>query len=174
VLLGHIIRLRPWLVSPDPADLDIVCCVGKGSRIRAERERRNEAHASLVAERAGNPDFAQRQRTADGYTYTMDPRTADAIDGQLRSFREKFGRDPGPDDPLIFDPDADEPVPLSETAMMAQMRRAVTAAGLDPAIADAYDELGYLLTEMNRHLFSVEDIQAWESAVTRARERRRG
>lgn len=29
-------------------------------------------------------------------------------------FREKFGRDPGPEDPVFFDPEADEPRPLSQ------------------------------------------------------------
>lgn len=33
---------------------------------------------------------------------------------QKEHFREKFGRDPGPEDPVFFDPDADEPRPLSE------------------------------------------------------------
>jgi hypothetical protein len=29
-----------------------------------------------------------------------------AIQEQLRKFREKFGRDAGPEDPIFFDPDA--------------------------------------------------------------------
>lgn len=33
---------------------------------------------------------------------------------QEELFREKFGRDPGPEDPIFFDPTADEPQPLSQ------------------------------------------------------------
>jgi len=32
---------------------------------------------------------------------------------QARRFREKFGRDPGPFDPVFFDPSKDEPTPFS-------------------------------------------------------------
>jgi hypothetical protein len=28
---------------------------------------------------------------------------------QKQLFKEKFGREPGPDDPVLFDPDADAP-----------------------------------------------------------------
>jgi HEPN domain-containing protein len=37
------------------------------------------------------------------------------LDNQSVAFREKFRRDPGPGDPVFFDPDADEPRPLSKT-----------------------------------------------------------
>ena len=40
-------------------------------------------------------------------------RTQEIIEAQLQRFREKFGRDPGPSDPVFFDPDAAEPVPIS-------------------------------------------------------------
>jgi hypothetical protein len=33
---------------------------------------------------------------------------------QKQRFRAKFGRDPRPDDPVIWDEDADEPRPVSE------------------------------------------------------------
>jgi putative PIN family toxin of toxin-antitoxin system len=42
----------------------------------------------------------------------MHPEVAAAFELQLENFREKFGRDPGPDDPIFFDPDADDPRPL--------------------------------------------------------------
>jgi hypothetical protein len=36
------------------------------------------------------------------------------LDLQREAFREKFGRDPGPEDPVFFDPEADEPRPPSQ------------------------------------------------------------
>lgn len=44
----------------------------------------------------------------------MDDQLAEAVEGLRELFRKKFGRDPGPDDPLVFDPDADEPRPMPE------------------------------------------------------------
>jgi len=44
----------------------------------------------------------------------MNKELDEAIIRQVESFKEKFGREPGPDDPLFFDPDCDVPIPLSE------------------------------------------------------------
>ncbi len=44
----------------------------------------------------------------------LSPEARQAIERQLDAFREKFGRDPNDDDPIFFDPDADDPVPLSD------------------------------------------------------------
>jgi hypothetical protein len=44
----------------------------------------------------------------------MSPEVARAMKKQLKAFRKKFHRDPGPNDPIFFDPDADSPQPLSE------------------------------------------------------------
>jgi hypothetical protein len=40
---------------------------------------------------------------------------------QLEAFREKFGRDPLPHEPVFFDPDGDDPVPLTEEKMMQDL-----------------------------------------------------
>jgi hypothetical protein len=42
----------------------------------------------------------------------LDERAMEILDLQLQAFRTKFGREPGPDDPVFFDPEADEPRPL--------------------------------------------------------------
>jgi hypothetical protein len=38
----------------------------------------------------------------------------ETLEALRRDFRERFGRDPGPDDPVFFDPTAEEPRPLGE------------------------------------------------------------
>ena len=55
----------------------------------------------------------------------------EAMIGQLKSFKEKFGREPGPDDPLFFDPDSDVPIPLSELKLRKELSEAARKAGLD-------------------------------------------
>jgi len=51
--------------------------------------------------------------TLDGKTLRLDAGSTELLQGQVRRFEEKFGRPPDPDDPLFFDPDADEPQPVS-------------------------------------------------------------
>jgi len=41
----------------------------------------------------------------------------DALVEQRAAFRAKFGRDPGPNDPLLFDPDKDKPTPIGEARL---------------------------------------------------------
>ena len=58
---------------------------------------------------------------------------------QRRKFVERFGREPGPGDPVFFD----LPHPEHVEAMMV--------AGLDEAIVHAFEKTGRLVTEQNRH-----------------------
>jgi len=41
-------------------------------------------------------------------------RTRAILEAQQQRFREKFGRDAGPNDPVFFDPDAAEPSPCRQ------------------------------------------------------------
>jgi hypothetical protein len=91
------------------------------------------------------------------------------MEGQARRFRDKFGRDPRPEDPIFFDPDADEPRPCDldtvTREMTERLRQASTETGVDPALIEAWCELGDVVTDDNRHLFSAGDIATWEAAV---------
>ena len=51
---------------------------------------------------------------------------------QLRAFKKKFGREPGPNDPVFFDPDADTPQPIPIEKLRATVIEAAKKAGLDP------------------------------------------
>ena len=50
---------------------------------------------------------------------------------QRESFKEKFGREAGPGDPLFFDPDYDVPTPLTEAKVKRELVEAARKAGLD-------------------------------------------
>jgi hypothetical protein len=92
------------------------------------------------------------------------------LEANRRAFREKFGRDPGPEDPVLFDPDADEPTPLSPEGWQAgfeAMRQAAEDAGVDPAYVAAWQEVGYMVTDENRHMFTAAEVQAYLDAVDR-------
>src|SRR6516165_4967727 len=75
-----------------------------------------------------------------------------ALERQLERFREKFGREPGPDDPVFFDPDADDPQPIDEAVINEEMVNAMKAAGIRPSVIYAWNKTGLLVTEENRHL----------------------
>jgi hypothetical protein len=54
----------------------------------------------------------------------------EAMREQREAFIKKFGREPRPDDPIFFDPDADTPIGLSEEKLRAQTLEAMRAAGM--------------------------------------------
>jgi len=55
----------------------------------------------------------------------------DRLKKHHESFIEKFGREPGPGDPLFFDPDYDVPTPLTESKLRKELSEAARKAGLD-------------------------------------------
>jgi len=98
-------------------------------------------------------------------TIKMTPAVSQIIQDQLRKFREKFGRAPGPEDPIFFDPDADVPKPISEDWLREQTIAAMAQAGIDPQKIYAYRKTGLIATEENWRLITEEDRTAWEEAV---------
>lgn len=81
-----------------------------------------------------------------------------------KAFRAKFGRDPGPDDPLFFDPDAAQPQAISEKQLGGAMTEMFDALGVDDAYRYAYNKTGYMVTEMNRDKIPPRDLAAFEAA----------
>ena len=97
------------------------------------------------------------------------PKVQHALEQQFEAFRRKFGREPGPGDPVFFDPDSEGPEPLSEVRMEEEFVRAATVAGLDPAIIFAYVKTGMLVTEHNLDQWSPEDLAEWDAAIAEGR-----
>ena len=59
-------------------------------------------------------------------------------------FREQFGREPGPDDPLFFDPGVAAPQFLSDEStdeIWKSLLQAAGDSGIDPAIIDRRSEM---------------------------------
>jgi len=145
-------------------------------RLAAEEARREE-HAQIVVKRAGDPRFVQRRKLPDGaavLTWRADSDLGqaiqDALAAQREAFRAKFGREPRPEDPILFDPEADEPTPFDDRRWTGQMTRVAAAAeaiGLHPAYIEAWAEVGYVVTDANRHLFSAAQVDAYLQAVAR-------
>lgn len=82
-----------------------------------------------------------------------------------KAFKRKFGRDPGPDDPVFFDPEAETPVPISQERMQADMLAAMKAAGLAPEPIYAYRKTGLLLMEEHQDDYPPGAVEDWQAAI---------
>ena len=87
------------------------------------------------------------------------------LEQQRQAFREKFGCDPGPDDPVFFDPDCDTPQPMSEVKYCSSVVGAMQKAGIAPTHIYAYLKTGMIITTVNQDLFSDDDIEEWRQAI---------
>ena len=81
------------------------------------------------------------------------------------AFRRKFGRDPNDNDPILFDPDADDPVPLSDEKYERMMIEAMAEVGISQAMIFAFKCTGRIVTERNKHLLTPEELREWNDAV---------
>lgn len=89
----------------------------------------------------------------------LSPEAKELVEMQLNAFREKFGREPGPHDPVFFDPDLDYPAPLSDEKIaedMRQMRNIAKKCKIRPEIAYAMEKTG---------MIPVQDMEDWNAAI---------
>lgn len=105
--------------------------------------------------------------TLDSKIVRIDPEARDALESQCRRFEDKFGRPPGPGDPIFFDPDADEPQPLPATGMETATVAMLEAAGISPAWIYAYQNTGGLLPGPDGTFATTSDQSEWDEAVSR-------
>lgn len=107
----------------------------------------------------------KRRRPPRRRSIPLNAEIADLLKDQIARFREKFGRDPGPDDPLLFDPDAHEPRPMDAAKIVAAMAEAMEQAGIDPAKIYAFRRTGLVVTEDNARFLTPEDLAEWRAAI---------
>lgn len=93
-----------------------------------------------------------------------------AMEQQKRAFKEKFGREPGPNDPIFFDPNADTPQFMRpgsdvERHLVDVICFLMERAGIRKALIHAYRKTGRMVTTDNQHLLSRKEIREWNRAV---------
>jgi hypothetical protein len=81
------------------------------------------------------------------------------------AFIEKFGREPGPDDPLVFDADYDTPVPLTEEKFRARTLEAMRASGTPPHLVYAFEKTGFMVNEQGYKQMSPADRAEYDAAI---------
>ena len=95
----------------------------------------------------------------------LDAELARLLRRQEQSFIEKFGRLPGPEDPVCFDPHAPEPQPMIDEAVDPHLLEAMHKASIRPALIYAYQKTGRKVTQANQRYLSPADRQAWQDAI---------
>jgi integrase len=98
----------------------------------------------------------------------LNDQTIDALKQQMAAFEKKFGRPPGPNDPIFFDPDKPTPTFMTEEKVQNitdMIANTMTAAGMDPAMVYAFRKTGFIATRENWHLFSGPEKKEWQEAV---------
>ncbi|MGO4686259.1 hypothetical protein [Hyphomicrobium sp. 2TAF46] len=81
------------------------------------------------------------------------------------AFEKKFGRPPGPDDPVFFDSDADKPRKLAMEKFDKNVLAAMQASGIAPQIIYAFKKTGRLLREDLISTYPPEAVAEWEAAI---------
>jgi hypothetical protein len=111
------------------------------------------------------PKFNERIQFSDG--------VREVLQQQLRSFRQRFGRDPGPDDPVFFDASSDSPLPLDLDELQRDILSIMHAARIPPDLIYAYLRTGLMVTEDNQRYLSAEDREIWNRALAEYSQHRR-
>ena len=94
----------------------------------------------------------------------MTPRVADLLQEQRLAFIAKFGREPGPGDPVFFDPDADTPTEMSPVKAEADMLAALQKAGAPPEVTYAFRKTG-LLGFGDQSAWPPDRRKEWDDAI---------
>jgi hypothetical protein len=105
-----------------------------------------------------------RRRKKGGTSIVMPADVREALERQQQAFRAKFGRDPGPGDPLFFDPDADEPIQISSVKFDAEVFEAMRKAEIPPQFVYAYRKTG-LIGIGDQSAWPAERREEWRAAV---------
>jgi hypothetical protein len=114
------------------------------------------------------------RKTHQPRTIPLHPQAREVVAQQHKLFKETFGREPGPNDPIFFDPDiTDRPVPISKEKMDKQfdeMCDAVAKSGqAPPEIVHAMRKTRRIVTVENVKHLTAADRKEWMDAVNEYR-----
>src|ERR1017187_5755068 len=93
---------------------------------------------------------------------------AEALEAQDEAFCNKFCREPGLEDPIFFDPDADQPrtrYQVQQNARWESICNKMLTVGCDPAIVYAARKTQRIVTKANRKNLTPAQLAEWKDAV---------
>jgi hypothetical protein len=127
---------------------------------KKRKPKRKKARKQESAQRVTyHPEHGPRARTVP-----LDAGALEALEAQRQLFEAKFGRPPGPSDPIFFDPDADEPVPINEATVERESARLFRGMGLSEAFVFANKTTGVLPCRTNLDLLPPGDFEEFLDA----------
>ncbi len=88
-----------------------------------------------------------------------------AMAAQLAAFRKKFRRDPNPNDPVFFDPDADTPQEMKPEGFTTAVLKAMRASGMAEDYIYAYQKTGLMPIEGFLHRHSKKNLDEFYAAM---------
>jgi len=89
----------------------------------------------------------------------------DILQEQATAFEKKFGRRPGPNDPVFFDPATNEPRALSANKLDKDIFAAMRSAGTRPEIVYAFKKTGMLLLDGLKPTYPAYAVAEWDAAI---------
>lgn len=95
----------------------------------------------------------------------LTPEAVDALEQQRVAFVEKFGREPGPDDPIFFDPDADTPQQIDEEKAARMMLAEFKRLRVPGHLIWAFEKTGLILNEDTYDKADKTYRYAWDAAI---------
>jgi hypothetical protein len=139
----------------------------------AAGHRRLKFMAKRLAQRIGRRKRSHQVGEAEKII-PINHETAEIIAQQKKLFREQFGREPGPEDPLFFDPGVAAPQFLSDEStdeIWKSLLQVAGDSGIDPAIVYAMNKTGRMVTEANLEFLTDSELQEWNDAVNEYRQK---
>jgi hypothetical protein len=125
----------------------------------------------METHRKRNPRMTELNegKPALGAPNRMTPEIEQTLEELFCRFREKFGRDPGENDPIFFDPHSDQPVPMRQEALNEMWERLADAmvcqGEMTPETAYAMKKTGFLVTEQTKDLLRDAELDEWNKAL---------
>ena len=107
----------------------------------------------------------QSRKKRERREYKLNDKSIAVFNEQKERFIAKFGREPGPGDPVFFDPSHPTPRKLQVEPMEAGVVASMRKAGIAPHLIHAYEQTGRLITESNKHLLTEEELAEWDEAI---------
>ena len=86
------------------------------------------------------------------------PELAEILQRQREKFIARYGREPGPEDPIFFDAPSDDEYDAAVTTAMEQ-------AGVAPAVIYAFRKTGRIITQENAKFVPAAALEAWQHAI---------
>jgi hypothetical protein len=98
-------------------------------------------------------------------TRKLPPELEEVLESARRRFIAKFGREPGPTDPILFDEDADEPRPMDPDKLEREMIENMEKAGTPGHLIYAFKRTGLIVTQETYERLSPDDQFEWNEAI---------